>query len=258
LHGTADQLTAPAGSRALVEAAPSTDKTLHIYEGFAHDLVHEPKGAQVEDDILAWLAAHTGGPAVTPPPIYAGHLKGDPAGAIVGLQLGGGVVGPSDDLTSSGVFEAALHLTRRTPLPVGWAGALTVTANSDGVAAAVMPIGLSARFGGGGIAVASGFSTIPDGFHAAIPVGAFVELPVGPLHATMSAQLDYRITGSPPRAGTLSADLAQLGLALRLPGDKRYWPRAHAGVGPYVRGSLIDVGTTIYMVTAGLQLYGAD
>jgi alpha-beta hydrolase superfamily lysophospholipase len=51
LHGTVDRLTAASGSRALIERAPSADKTLKIYDGFSHDLVHEPKGSQVEDDI---------------------------------------------------------------------------------------------------------------------------------------------------------------------------------------------------------------
>src|SRR5262249_2705337 len=37
MHGTADKLTATSGSRALVEHAPSSDKTLRIYDGFFHD-----------------------------------------------------------------------------------------------------------------------------------------------------------------------------------------------------------------------------
>jgi fermentation-respiration switch protein FrsA (DUF1100 family) len=36
LHGTRDALTAPDGSRALILAAPSPDKSLRIYEGFFH------------------------------------------------------------------------------------------------------------------------------------------------------------------------------------------------------------------------------
>jgi len=259
LHGTADRLTAPSGSRALIQLVPTTDKTLRIYDGFAHDLVHEPKGAQVEDDILAWLAAHTGGPAVVPPPIYRGHLRGDPASSLVSLQLGGGVAGAKDDFggSATGLFELALHLGRGAP--IGWAGGATLRASGDGFSAALMPLGAGLRFGGGTLAVAAGVSTIPDGLQLAIPVGGWLELPLGPLHATLDAQLDYRVLSDPPRAALLSSDLAQLGLSVRLPGDRRYWPRSLAGVGPYVRGAVLDAGGgTAILVTLGLALYGAD
>jgi acylglycerol lipase len=255
LHGTIDKLTAPSGSRALIEHAPSTDKTLKIYDGFSHDLVHEPKGEQVENDILAWLDAHTGGAALAPTPIYQGALHGDPAGRIVALRLGGGIVGLPD--ANTGLFEMALHFSKKAP--VGYGAALTLTASGDGFAAALMPVGASVRFGAGGLGVAGGISTLPGGFNLAIPVGAWLELPLGPLHATLDAQLDFRLTGDPPRLAPLSSDLAQAGLALRLPGNRAHWPKSFAGVGPYVRGALLDGGgDAVYQVTAGLQLYGAD
>ena len=177
LHGTADQLTAPSGSRALVELAPSPDKTLHIYDGFAHDLVHEPKGAQVEDDVLAWLAAHTGGPAVAPTPVYAGPLRGDPKGTLTSLQLGGGVIGSQNDFGSSatGLFEMALHLGRGAP--IGWAGGITLRASGQGFSAALLPLGVNIRLGGGGFGLATGISTVPSGANVAIPASAWLELP---------------------------------------------------------------------------------
>ena len=55
LHGTADQLTNPAGSKKLAERCQSADKTLKLYPGLVHDLVHEPEHAQVLADIVAWL-----------------------------------------------------------------------------------------------------------------------------------------------------------------------------------------------------------
>ena len=55
LHGTADLLTNPEGSKKLFELAGSKDKTLKIYEGLVHDLVHEPEKARVFADITAWL-----------------------------------------------------------------------------------------------------------------------------------------------------------------------------------------------------------
>ncbi len=57
LHGTADRLTNPAGSRELNETAGSKDKTLKLYPGLYHDLLHEPEKEQVMRDIQAWLEA---------------------------------------------------------------------------------------------------------------------------------------------------------------------------------------------------------
>jgi alpha-beta hydrolase superfamily lysophospholipase len=58
LHGTADTVTDPEGSKALVERARSTDKSLKLYEGLFHDLVHEPEKARVIADVVQWLQAH--------------------------------------------------------------------------------------------------------------------------------------------------------------------------------------------------------
>jgi acylglycerol lipase len=59
LHGTADLLTNPEGSKKLFELAGSKDKTLKIYEGLVHDLVHEPEKARVIADITTWLESRT-------------------------------------------------------------------------------------------------------------------------------------------------------------------------------------------------------
>jgi acylglycerol lipase len=64
LHGTADKLTNPDGSKELAQRAKSTDKTLKIYDGLFHDLLHEPEKAQVMGDVLTWMDAHT--PATAP------------------------------------------------------------------------------------------------------------------------------------------------------------------------------------------------
>ena len=260
LHGTADQLTAPSGSRALIESAPSTDKTLRIYEGFAHDLVHEPKGALVEDDILAWLGAHTGGPAVTPPPIYVGPLRGDPSGSLVSLVLGGGVLGANNDFggTLTGEFDLGLHLEFGAQ-PMGWAMAATLRASGNGFEGALLPVGLAVRFGAGTVGGATGVATIPSRFNLAIPAVGWLELPVGPVHLTVDGQLSYRIGGSPARAAFAKSDLGEVGVAVRFPGDRQYWPKMFAGAGPYLRGALLDAGNaTAISVTAGLALYGAD
>jgi alpha-beta hydrolase superfamily lysophospholipase len=55
MHGGADAITPPQGSRDLIERARSADKTLEIYDGLYHDLLHEPEKQQVMSDIAAWM-----------------------------------------------------------------------------------------------------------------------------------------------------------------------------------------------------------
>lgn len=58
MHGTADRLADPNGSRILFEKASSTDKTLKLYEGFYHEILNDPEKQQVMDDMLAWIESH--------------------------------------------------------------------------------------------------------------------------------------------------------------------------------------------------------
>lgn len=55
LHGEADVLTEPAGSRAVYARAASPDKTLMLYEGQRHELLNEPESPRVVRDICAWI-----------------------------------------------------------------------------------------------------------------------------------------------------------------------------------------------------------
>ncbi len=59
VHGTADRITSPEGSRRIVERAGSADKELRLYDGFFHELLNEPRPDRdrVMDDIVAWLQA---------------------------------------------------------------------------------------------------------------------------------------------------------------------------------------------------------
>jgi alpha-beta hydrolase superfamily lysophospholipase len=57
LHGGADKVTDPDGSRQMKERARSSDKTLIIYPGLYHDLLHEPEKEKVLGDIVKWLNA---------------------------------------------------------------------------------------------------------------------------------------------------------------------------------------------------------
>jgi acylglycerol lipase len=55
LHGTADKLTDPDGSRELYKRANSRDKTLKLYGGFYHEVFNEPEKEQVLNDVVQWL-----------------------------------------------------------------------------------------------------------------------------------------------------------------------------------------------------------
>lgn len=55
LQGTGDRVVDPQGSRLLHDRAASADKTLRLYPGLYHDLLHEPEREQVQADLIAWL-----------------------------------------------------------------------------------------------------------------------------------------------------------------------------------------------------------
>jgi alpha-beta hydrolase superfamily lysophospholipase len=56
-HGSADVLTAPAGTRLLAATAGSADKTVRWYDGLWHEIYNEPERAQPLADLREWLAA---------------------------------------------------------------------------------------------------------------------------------------------------------------------------------------------------------
>jgi acylglycerol lipase len=56
LHGTADQVTSPAGSRDLAAQAASTDKTVKLYESALHDLLHDSDAALVRQEIVEFVS----------------------------------------------------------------------------------------------------------------------------------------------------------------------------------------------------------
>src|SRR6185295_14832238 len=60
LHGTADKVTKPSGSKEFYEKAGSKDKTLKLYEGHFHDLLADVGKQQVMADIQTWIDAHIG------------------------------------------------------------------------------------------------------------------------------------------------------------------------------------------------------
>ena len=54
LHGGADSMAAPEGSRFLYQHIGSSDKTLTIYPGLYHEIFNEPEQAEVLDSVLSW------------------------------------------------------------------------------------------------------------------------------------------------------------------------------------------------------------
>lgn len=57
-HGTLDELTDPAGTRALEAALRTPDRTVHWYEGLWHEIYNEPERDRPLADLRAWLDAH--------------------------------------------------------------------------------------------------------------------------------------------------------------------------------------------------------
>ncbi len=60
MHGSADSMTAPAGSQFLFDNVGSTDKTLELYPGLYHEIFNEPEREQVYADLLQWCDQRLG------------------------------------------------------------------------------------------------------------------------------------------------------------------------------------------------------
>ena len=55
IHGKADKVTKPGGSQLFFDKASSRDKTLKMYEGYAHDPLNDIGKESVIADIRAWI-----------------------------------------------------------------------------------------------------------------------------------------------------------------------------------------------------------
>lgn len=60
MHGTADKATVCQGSQYFHEHAGSSDKTLKLYEGHAHDLLNDLGKESVLGDIVGWIETRLG------------------------------------------------------------------------------------------------------------------------------------------------------------------------------------------------------
>lgn len=196
MHGTADLLTAPAGSRLLIHHAPATDKTLRIYDQYAHDLLHEPDtlGKQVEDDVVAWLDAHTGGAAITPPSVVDYPLAGDPRGRAQAIESGAGVAISNRDGTNAYGFSGSLAVNLARRRPIGFHLALVGRFVGDFRTVSLRPLGVAVRAGAAVLGISAGAAFI-TGKEFAASGGAWLELPVGPAHLSGSAEWSPRFDG---------------------------------------------------------------
>lgn len=249
MHGSADQLTAPAGSRWLVEQAAATDKTLHIYDGWAHDLLHEPKGKEVADEIQHWLDAHTGGPAVAAVPAYTEKLAGESIGWTQGLELGLGYT-KGEGLSAGLAIHAAGELA--VVAPVGYHALFQIDDTAAFSVFEVHPLGVAFHqcgyaFGlAGGATATHGFGV--ENWKVGYSGSAWGELPAGPVH----------LTGLASWAKSKDTSFMHFDLSVRL-SDVSYWPHAVAGVGPAIHGGVyvLDGMPSVYAITLDLSLFGA-
>lgn len=58
LQGSSDWVVTPSGAEDFVRDAGSPDKTLKMYPGLYHDLLHEPEREEVLSDLAAWIDKH--------------------------------------------------------------------------------------------------------------------------------------------------------------------------------------------------------
>ena len=274
MHGTADKLTAPSGSRDLVARAGSRDKTLRLYDGFFHDLVHEPGHEHVVDDMTHWLDAHAGGdPSAAPRSDYdaakdaAGEgpkLAGDRVSSSTGVEL--------DARGERGAFagDHVLAMTgglrlRQAFGRIGWLGGIDLRAGSEAGfrwEADAHPLGIGARFGTWQVGVTGGLGArgIDGTTTVRLPVELGLEGSLGPLRLLSRGAIGFRLNHGGPGTSVLGiADEANALLGLRLGRDLRYWSDVRAGQGPFLAGTYARRdGIDFWGVALGLELWGAN
>ncbi len=264
VHGTGDRVVAPTASRELVARAGTTDRTLRLYDELQHDLLHEPNGGagQVATDIVAWLDAHNGGPAVSFTSAPHQRLPGDrkPMSLAIDLDVRGERADSNNGAT--GGIRIRLGIGR----PIGYSGGLDLRAGYfDGgiFEADVHPLGLAIRSSGGasfavtagiGIGGARGISATH------VPIEAGIELPLGPLHVLGRAGVGWLLSGDDYTDDAFGiADEATGIFGVRLGRDRRYWPGTAGGAGPFVAFTYHNLGgSDVLGVALGGQLWGGN
>lgn len=250
VHGTADKIVAPIASRDLVARAGTEDRTLRLYDGFQHDLLHEPEGARVATEIIAWLDAHVAGqpsPLASAPPRT---LKGDRASRALGVELDARGEHSDDGGTGgSGGLRLRLELGR-----VGYVGGFDVRVGYVGgvyLLGDLHALGFGVRAAGGAsIAITGGIGVRrAQDTSLTVPLEAALELPLGPLHVMARGGVNARALGDELRAL----------LGIRVGRDHRYWPGTAAGAGPFVAVTYQNIqDTDVLGIAIGGQLWGAN
>jgi alpha-beta hydrolase superfamily lysophospholipase len=271
LHGTADTLTAPSGSRDLVERAGTHDKVLRIYDGLYHDLLREPDGAgeRVTDEIVAWLEAHSGGAPVT----FAsskptGSLRGDRRGQAVSIELDlRGEQGPEyyDTLSLSVGIRSRIGIGRGA-LGAGYLGGLDLRGgNLDGGSYNLdaHALGIALRRAGGAVLAVTGgvgIGGVRGVTETRAPIELSLELPIGPSRVLARAGLAWSLSSVQYIGDAFGvADEASALLGVRIGRDRRYWGSAVAGGGPFAAFTYQNLGSAdIYGVALGLDLFGGN
>lgn len=268
LHGLADKVTAPSGSRDLVARAGAADKTLRLYPGLNHDLLHEPDGGgqRVAADLHAWLDAHTGGPAtsfaLTPTPA---HLRGDASGRALALELDVRGESPRDG-------EKGLSAGLRVRLGFGGSTGLGYLAGVDLRGGALDGgfyeadahlAGLALRGRAGALLSATaglGVGGLRSASATHAPVELAAELPVGPARLLARAALGWRLGGPAyPDEAVAGVDELTASLGLRLGRDLRYWGSVTAGAGPFLAVTYRNLGgAELLGLSFGAQLWGGN
>lgn len=271
VHGTADKVTAPSGSRDLVARAGGDDRTLRLYDGLNHDLLHEPGGGaeRVASDIRAWLDAHTGDPERAPVSSPPRRLRGDRGARALDLELDvRGERSTGDDPITGVTAGVRLRagVGRATPLGLGWTGGVDLRAGAlDGGVYEVdaHALGVALRSGGGAVLAVTGGVGVggprgPGATH--VPVEASLEVPLGPARVLARAGLGWRLGGDPYDDDALGfADEATALVGVRLGRDVRYWATNVAGAGPVLAVTYRRFGgAELWGVAVGGELWGGN
>jgi alpha-beta hydrolase superfamily lysophospholipase len=56
LHGTGDLISSPLGSERWAKATPPGMAELRLYEGLYHEILNEPEGPRIAEELASWLA----------------------------------------------------------------------------------------------------------------------------------------------------------------------------------------------------------
>ena len=265
LHGADDRITAPSGSRDLVARASSTDKTLRIYPGFPHDLLHEPTSGLVVGELLGWLDAHTGGAAVgfSSTPLTT-RLRGEAAGRSLSIELDGR--GEQDDDGEDRAFTAGLRARFGVgpSARLGYLGGVDLRAGaSDGFTyeATAHVLGLATRTRQLSLSVTAGLSLSDRRSSAALslPVELSFEAALGPTRVLARASASWALSGDDYAEGAALGDELAALVGLRLFSDHAYWATTVSGAGPYLAVTYHSFGgAPFYGLALGAQLWGGN